>query len=847
MRFAPNLPTQTIDSILTSFGSDLFLLRECLRYTAEHSRLPSVSDLAEHFWLRWQEKGIQNIESEVKRVLVITSSLGRFDLPISPSLLTECASVEHSIVEKLVAIQILRPVLGMFVLGHRSFSTLIGDWLSGQGVWEEIEKLNGPRNISDMLHYYLRSLSPSKTIDTLRVLHNQSGFKGNLKLSHRTGALIQIWQAFDSVLERILYQQSEDPTWARNPASAMFAVEALCSVGQINESVKSVDFLRSIWTVDVHGNVHIDVTNLPTNEDFEGIGKRMIEEDASIKYQGLPSHLASTESVDLIQMHKNWLLGVLLSAEAAYDRSSSLLEKLVKHTLSIARPSGGFYPERVPWVTARILLGLSSAGVTSAYSPEVRKAVDWLMKDRTRGGAMIGGVWQSGTGSWNSDLEVASMCTLALIRSGIDPSDPRLNTARGLIIANRNNWTNPASILDGALAAEAFLMTGGAWDDIVDEVQRLSQWTKAESFWKSAVKSSHQTFTQSCRVAQIASSLVNIGWTAVRSDLPSLVNAFAVPKADMKATAISQSSTTVQQVVPLPLSTSPSKDRILQTLISMQTISLESLSVVGSYRRHNEKIRNRLKDWYHRIIEPLTQKSTTHENFLVWASPGSGKTFFVQEIARSLNDKIHYAELNLAKMNRDDINATMKSLSRGSKPILCLLDEIDARSDETWPYEEIFSFLDLNLDSTRKVVFILIGSSRNGIEGLSSFIISRSKGKDLLDRIPLDHRFIIPPLDEMDKVALVVSQLTDTAISRGSAIHSIEKICLYYIVTNEQLKSPRQLGDLVISAAQRLPADETRFRYIDLFHRRDSNIYRFWIEHQEVAETLSEVFITIDN
>lgn len=145
-----------------------------------------------------------------------------------------------------------------------------------------------------------------------------------------------------------------------------------------------------------------------------------------------------------------------------------------------------------------------------------------------------------------------------------------------------------------------------------------------------------------------------------------------------------------------------------------------------------------------------------------------------------------------------------------------------------------------------RIVFVLIGSSRNGIEGLSSFIVNRPKGKDLLDRIPIGHRFIIPALDNMDKVILVITHIIKAAKSRGSNINSVEKLALYYVISNDQLRSPRQLRDLALASVQRVPSGETRLRYSDLFDRNDKNVHRFWLEHEQIADSLSELFVIIE-
>src|SRR2546421_7219900 len=72
---------------------------------------------------------------------------------------------------------------------------------------------------------------------------------------------------------------------------------------------------------------------------------------------------------------------------------------------------------------------------------------------------------------------------------------------------------------------------------------------------------------------------------------------------------------------------SETKKLIVQT----DEIALARFSVVGNYLRYQAEVRNSLKDWKQKIIMGL-KSSSNGENYLVWAPPGSGKTYFVQEL-----------------------------------------------------------------------------------------------------------------------------------------------------------------------------------------------------------------------
>lgn len=67
---------------------------------------------------------------------------------------------------------------------------------------------------------------------------------------------------------------------------------------------------------------------------------------------------------------------------------------------------------------------------------------------------------------------------------------------------------------------------------------------------------------------------------------------------------------------------------------------------------------------------------------LKWAPPGSGKTFFVQQIVASTAAAPPVVELNLARCDESEFREGLARLASIDGPCLCLVDEIDARPDQ---------------------------------------------------------------------------------------------------------------------------------------------------------------------
>lgn len=844
-RYRHKLSERSLQQLVNVFGDDIFLLRQSLEQSDEEAGLAQPAHIAESIWKnRTDESKID--KSELTRIALVVGSLGRFDLSTPPGFLYHEAHTTQDAIEKLILSGLLRRHQNKISMGHRSLCSLLSDWLEWKNGWGKLYGIGGPKKTSAVVLDYLRSLGSSLAVDILRALHARAGFKDRPKLNCCAAALVELWEAFNAVLERIEHQQSADATWGNVPSSAMFAVRAFAEVGKPDLFKKSIGFLGRHWRITKRG-IEVITTGLATQDDFEQIHLAMREEDSVIAQSEDP-YASLAKDIDIDRFHRTWVLGLILCAEAVVNSPENYLDKLANCVEQQQLNNGAFYPARVPWCTARVLLGLAACGRTIDTSPAVESAVNWLLRDRSEGGACSAGLWHSGTGKWNSTLETTGMVLLALAAVGYDCADRCLDAAQAYLLSQRNRWTAPGNELDGALAIQAFLDTGGEWEEVASETQALSRWAKGEALWQGATRSAKESLDQSCKVAQVASHLISIGWTAIQSDLPAFLDALATINLFRNGVIhgkVKRPAGAAKPVLALN-GTASTADLELETIRKVRRISLPECTIVGAYRRQDERIRNQLKDWRSRIERPILSPTNGRENFLIWAAPGSGKSFFVQEIAKSLGDQAIYFEINLARSSRDEFCSQLNRVIECKCPALCLLDEIDARGDETWPYEECFSLLDLNTKHSHTIVFVLIGSSAAGLKGMIQIMLERTKGQDLLDRIPEGNRFEIPGLSLNDRVVIAASQIISAADERQQKLNEIEKLALYYLLKNKELRTPRQLRDLAVTAIQRMSVDDDRLKYDDFFYRGDNRNQQFWVEHQDTAAEISNVFVCVE-
>jgi hypothetical protein len=289
-----------------------------------------------------------------------------------------------------------------------------------------------------------------------------------------------------------------------------------------------------------------------------------------------------------------------------------------------------------------------------------------------------------------------------------------------------------------------------------------------------------------------------------------------------------------------------SKARIHLLISELSTISLSQYRVVGNYVRWDEDVRNALKDAKQRILAGLTSSAARRENHIIWAPPGSGKTYFVQEIAASLTPIVRYCELNLARLNKEDFTTRLASLEKIKEPNLCLIDEIDAKLGEPWPYETLLPYLDLATEGASRPVFVLAGSSGSCLYEMKKKIANRPKGTDVLSRIPSGNEYSIPPMGIGDRVVVALAQSALAGKRLKREVKAIEKLGLFYITLDPKLSSPRQLSEFAVRCVERMPDGEDRIKYDFLFDPGDPENKEFWMNTLSIAEDLANKFVIIN-
>jgi pimeloyl-ACP methyl ester carboxylesterase len=274
----------------------------------------------------------------------------------------------------------------------------------------------------------------------------------------------------------------------------------------------------------------------------------------------------------------------------------------------------------------------------------------------------------------------------------------------------------------------------------------------------------------------------------------------------------------------------------------LDEVALSKYRVVGKYTRYDETVRNTLQDARTKIAAGCLQPSRKRENHLIWAAPGSGKTYFAQQIAASLPGTIRYQELNLAKCSKEEFRTGLSGFDGKEGPCLCLIDECDAKPQEPWPCEVLLPYLDTSVERGTPLVFVLAGSGGASLAEMKQRMAARPKGPDLLSRIPAGNEYEIMPLNTGDRILVVLSQFREAGKEFNREISSVEKLGLYYVALNPRLANARQLREFAVRAIERVPPNDDRVKYDHLFSAGDPENKAFWLQAQPTAPRLANSF-----
>jgi hypothetical protein len=478
----------------------------------------------------WQErtKNVKVGQSELRRILAVSYLIGQYECDTSEAFLQNQTGASKKQISELVRAKLLvRKGEDGELLSppHRSFARFMLEYIGrNKETWGWLKSRGVAASPGQVLVNFLEAIDPSQIWSVLKLIEQGEALGTPSRTQEQIQAIAAVWKSTDRLLKKLEDQQLEDPTWGNAISSAFFACQALCTVGKYGEAKGSIDFLRTVYGTN-DGRLEVDTRKLSTVSDFAEIKKRFAREEQIGAFDDR-HNLESSENADMELFHANWASGLILGAEAYYkELSSKQLTELAIAVEKRVERGDFFYPARVPWATARVLLGLAECKRTVDNSPVVRRVADWLLRSREDGGARDGIGWNPGTGGWNTPMETTGMVISALLAVGVPGNNPIIRRAMDHLYAQKTQWTRAGNELDGAIALDSYLALTGDWVSVQDEALYLARWADTIALWRNATVEASKTQEQTCRAAATAAFLIKPMWVSLRKDVPELLMA----------------------------------------------------------------------------------------------------------------------------------------------------------------------------------------------------------------------------------------------------------------------------------------------------------------------------------
>ena len=181
------------------------------------------------------------------------------------------------------------------------------------------------------------------------------------------------------------------------------------------------------------------------------------------------------------------------------------------------------------------------------------------------------------------------------------------------------------------------------------------------------------------------------------------------------------------------------------------------------------------------------------------------------------------------------------------RPFLCLIDEIDSKLEQSWPYEALLPIVETKGGNKFGRVFILAGSTGQRIEDMEKIILSRPKGRDPMSRIPSNNKYSLPAMSPEDRMIVAALQIRRIGLETGRDVRYVEKLALYYMALNPKLDSARQVREFVARCLERIPLKDERVKYDHLFEPGDARNKEFWLLAKSQAPQLMGRFVAIED
>lgn len=511
-------------AIIKHSMNDVFIAKQIIDHIERTNEYPQESQFAQTIFEQFV--GYNHLSQNALKALYVLASMGIFEIHVNEAYLAHLSPAGKNELFQLNLCKQYHSSNKIYIsIGHRSLCNQIAIHLSSNPACVSLGK---PTSLAID---YLRAEGHSQILSTLERL--------DLELDSGEECFSNLWRAYCRMRDSLRAQTENDPTWGNNMASMIFAAEAYQNMSFDSTSTsyweRTAKEIRKRWFPNESCTAILQSKEEePTTESIDfhtNIYQKMLDDEKLFEYQ---SEMLA-DNIDYNEFHDNWLLGLLLGFEGLAPDSDTvaLKYKYIQCAKSMQCTDGSFYPSRVPWVTARVIMGLCQCGLS--YSNEiVRSACNWLISELKTKEQMnweideldCGG-WRSGTGVWNSNEQITLMCLCALYSASYPvPRSQEIKQIVDQFWKCRSSLTNmfkkKNTNLDVMWILDVMLYDERNLIDMSTELNHITSFLLKD--WKKASLSSEQKESESSDVSFMAKELLTIIWKLLSTNLDSLLD-----------------------------------------------------------------------------------------------------------------------------------------------------------------------------------------------------------------------------------------------------------------------------------------------------------------------------------
>ena len=482
------------ERIMAFAGNNLAIL-----HAARKARIPPMATITDirnavfDFLVRTSDR--QEFEA-----VYFATVLGAYEFEVPKELLIACTGAKGIDIQNVI--RSCKAINGNLFVGHRVLCEFIASYL------EQTKRVGNWTREAIVFKYLSR-------IDQIHLWNRLVQLMADDKSTDST-KVMSIWRLVHGFEAELREQSRKDPSWGREPGSMGFVTRTASLLGILGEYRDVVQAFTSLFRVE-DGALRLVVVGC--KRAYDRIQELMIEEDA----QEPPGNWESGAALDGPRFQENWILGLAagMGPELTEIGCGSLHQRIVSELRGRQdSASGAWYPRRVPWITARALIGLSRGNPLPKDDVSLQRGIDSLI--RSLGDSDH---WVPRTGGWNTEHETTALALEAI--SACQPESapwPTIERIVRFLKEERATWMAVGNEMDGAIVAHSLVTANHSDEHIIEYLDSLS--TRMFPKIVSDTKNFPFRSNQHCMAAQVAFSLVEIGWYLLRQDLPELLRIY---------------------------------------------------------------------------------------------------------------------------------------------------------------------------------------------------------------------------------------------------------------------------------------------------------------------------------